>query len=905
MTLPRVAHAWRTVTVVSAVLLVLNAGVGLLFGLKFTEVKRWLQSHGYQAINPLGSSRVVLERLPEVLKYAVLPGFFDSDDQAVPEIAIDVKFKHYQKIRDKRSEALRIGLLLKRPDDFVPATIRIGSKVVKAKIRLKGDHTDHLRDDNKWSFRIETKGDGQVFGLRRFSIQHPRTRGFHLQKLFNETLRHLDVLVPRFEVVRVTVNGDDWGMMYLEEHFSNELLESQSRREGVIVRFDEDLLWQQRGAQNLAGRHHLWAVRSYGYMNNKIKAFRKSRIVKSERLSRQHDTAISLLRAYVEGKLAASDVFDVVTMGKFLAAAELWGSEHPVAWPNLRFYFNPIIARFEPIGHDADVGVRGRVGSLILEEPTFSRSPFTLRVLQDPEIRRVYEDTLRRLYREIVLEGSLLEDLKRLQYEELRLLRREYYFLGEFEFGELVARATFLARMVGEEIEEKVNPDEYPLIIHANIIEENSEPYLEIANAIPFPVRVDAISWVKGDEIIPFDALTSSGIELPLNLPSLAIDEHPEFRRIRFDPPADMTELQLVLDVELMDAEHRARVIANRYYGSLDRPPIPQSSPEEQLSRHPFLSLSDSGRSLLVQRGSWPVEGLIIVPEGYKLVVPAGSTLTFETDGGIISHGALMFQGTEQAPVVFRGTPAPGSTEDPTWRGLVVLNAPEPSVWTHTKILGTADFRTSKWELTGGVTFYQSDVRMDYCLLSGHRGEDALNIIRSEFTLKDVHIANTASDAFDADFSNGRVESGLFENIGTAGGGDGIDVSGSEVSVVGTRFRNVSDKALSVGERSRLTATKVTIENVGTGAASKDGSHLVIEDSSIQSSRIAGLLAYIKKPEYEPATIEAENIIFRANTIRARAQTGSTITIDGEVVPTEDLDVEELYLTMMNSQLKP
>jgi hypothetical protein len=94
------------------------------------------------------------------------------------------------------------------------------------------------------------------------------------------------------------------------------------------------------------------------------------------------------------------------------------------------------------------------------------------------------------------------------------------------------------------------------------------------------------------------------------------------------------------------------------------------------------------------------------------------------------------------------------------------------------------------------------------------------------------------------------------------------------------------------------------VENVGIGAASKDGSHLVIRDSSIHSARIAGLLAYIKKQEYEGASIVAETVSFGADTVKARAQANSVITIDGENVPSEEMDIDQLYRTIISSGLK-
>jgi hypothetical protein len=228
-----------------------------------------------------------------------------------------------------------------------------------------------------------------------------------------------------------------------------------------------------------------------------------------------------------------------------------------------------------------------------------------------------------------------------------------------------------------------------------------------------------------------------------------------------------------------------------------------------------------------------------------------------------------------------------------------VLNANSSSVWTRVIVRNTAGISRAGWQLTGGVTFYKSDIRMNHCRLQGNRGEDALNIIHSKFELEGIEILETASDGFDADFADGVIKEGIFQNIGKAGGGDAIDISGSEVFVTGSRFLDISDKAMSVGEQSKMTANKVSIENVGTGAASKDGSHLDITDSSIRDAHHAALMAYVKKAEFGPAQIEANNLTLVDNESEVRVQKGSSITLNGKQIESEDLDVEELYRTIM------
>ena len=165
-------------------------------------------------------------------------------DPDIPPLILDIKFKNLKKLHDKRAAALKRGRLVAAADDFVTARVRFGGKSHRVKIRLKGDLPDHYNTE-KWSLRVQVKRGGHILGMRRFSLQAPKTRQYHGQPLYMDFLRRFGVLAPRYQFVNLWVNGTDIGLMALEEHFSKELLESQGRRESVILAFDESLHWTQ------------------------------------------------------------------------------------------------------------------------------------------------------------------------------------------------------------------------------------------------------------------------------------------------------------------------------------------------------------------------------------------------------------------------------------------------------------------------------------------------------------------------------------------------------------------------------------------------------------------------------------------------------------------------------------
>ena len=79
--------------------------------------------------NPQIIIKIANARTAEKVFKAITRGPFrwlDSHVRGVdlPEIYIDIKFKHFRKLQEKRKESLQQGVLITRADDYVPAQIR-------------------------------------------------------------------------------------------------------------------------------------------------------------------------------------------------------------------------------------------------------------------------------------------------------------------------------------------------------------------------------------------------------------------------------------------------------------------------------------------------------------------------------------------------------------------------------------------------------------------------------------------------------------------------------------------------------------------------------------------------------------------------------------------------------------
>ena len=99
----------------------------------------------------------------------------DLEDAKKNGIHIIIPDTGFQKIVELRKRAVKAGFLGDKI--YSDAMLVSGTDTVHARLRLKGDHTDHL-EGNRWSYRLKT--NGLVLNETKFSIQGVHTRAYFL-----------------------------------------------------------------------------------------------------------------------------------------------------------------------------------------------------------------------------------------------------------------------------------------------------------------------------------------------------------------------------------------------------------------------------------------------------------------------------------------------------------------------------------------------------------------------------------------------------------------------------------------------------------------------------------------------------------------------------------------------------
>ena len=297
---------------------------------------RNLLDDGTKEVNNNVPQRLIalIKNIPDIFHYK----FLDKEAHKFEKIYIDIKFMDYQKLMLDRNNALRVNKLSNPTTNN--ATLKYKNNIYKATIRLKGDLSDHWTSRYRMSFKIRLKNEKTILGFNEFSIQKPSSRQHPYDYTFQSMLRDTGNLTSVHKFAHIFVNGEDWGIMDIEEHMSNELIEKQNRKSSVIVRFANEENWLYKQDNNILYSHYRLSD-----------PFLYTHIYNKKSLKDLHNRKIY---SYISNNqlLNNKEIYDIDSLSKAFIASLAWNNRHALAYPNSRYYFNPYSLKLEPITTD-------------------------------------------------------------------------------------------------------------------------------------------------------------------------------------------------------------------------------------------------------------------------------------------------------------------------------------------------------------------------------------------------------------------------------------------------------------------------------------------------------------------------------------------------------------------------
>jgi hypothetical protein len=773
---------------------------------------------------------------------------FGINSEIVAErLDVDINFKNYQQLLDDRTRAIFYGI--NKDPVTVKGKVTYKGEAFKAKLRLKGDLFDHWASKYRMSLRVNIKGKSTILGFSKFSMQKPLARQHPYDQTFQSLMRRAGNLSAVHNYLHVYVNGVDWGIMNVEEHVSKELLEKQKTKDSIIVRFgNEDGWFYKRNTNNPNKYYNI----SDPTLNVKLYDSKKS----------LEDDRRRKWLSYItyQNTIKNPAIFDVDHHSRALLMATVWNGPHVLHESNSRYYFNPYALNLEPI--TTDVNQYSRLDKIenIIHKHSF--------VYSDLIKKKKFKDNLK-LNFEIVKEAVLhiKDDL--------------YYYDNFFPINMKKSGQTVLNNL--DYVEN--NLDDF-LVLGSRTDDDFSgdKPSIEVGQESDFLDHVHARHYINGD-IEVHNLLPDSVMIKGLLIKGKSFDLEPVkiigYNSAGYIPHLIATEFTGIKDNKIqIVTEFRGdtriteigpTLLKDGLYNPLVNPMINNN----------YIVKSGEGEYEL-SSGNYVVDDGIVIHG--NLTIKPNVSLNFTKNAYLIVKGSLFANGGSNRSIRF-------SPVGDTWPGLYVLGDGGESLLSGVVISKARQLDVGILNLSSGITFYKSTVKISNVLIKDSTAEDALNLVGSEFVIDNLSIENTYSDALDIDFSNGLITDSSFTKVG----GDALDFSGSDVSVSNVEVSMVKDKAFSVGEKSRVDIVNSVISDIGVGIASKDGSFVKGDNIVINDYKLKSAMSYIKKDFYGSPEIELSNCKVSGTNSPYSRQKGSRMVVDGIDVEEDVIDVKKLY----------
>ena len=788
----------------------------------------------------------LIKSFPNIIKTI----FFDKNN--FERIDVNIDFPSYLLLMEDRENALKNNILLK--PRTVNAILEFKGEKYEAKIRLKGDLSDHWYSKYRHSLRVNLKNDKTILDFSSFSIQKPRTRQFPFNHIFQSLIRDTGNIAPIHKFANIYVNGMNWGIMDIEEHMSKELLEKQRRKDSIIVKFsnEELMAYFKKNSQTpfegyrLSDPYlflNLYNKKSLKYLQNR-KAFS---YVTKNRLSNN------------------PSLYDLDSFSKALILSLIWNQTHALYHANARYYFNPYTLKLEIITSD-------QLRWNVLDQTINPLNNYFHKIAPSQDLLNYINNNFEII--NLVINGidkysdyfqSLFpnDEIKKLDIIQENIERvnsnKEKYIINPI-MNQNIKNELDVKKIVQlkQLTIKKIEASKLPKHLHIKHYEDGT---LELFNLLPDNITVkdilfNGISFIDKEIIVP--NYLSSLEPTIINTPYKGIQDY----KFTINSQYQGFNRLAKNDITLLKKGINNQLLLNT------------------ADEFNFIEKIDD-ETYKVKNGNWTVSKPIIV-DGDMHILP-GTTLNFKRDTYMIIKGSLSATGENSNPINLKA-------ELDLWKGIYVLNANKRSKLKNINISNISSLEDGLLKLTGGITFYKSDVDFEGVNIQNVKAEDAINIVESNFSLNSVYIDETSSDGLDSDFSKGRIIKSKFRNIG----GDALDFSGSNAEITNTSIINVKDKAISVGEKSIVDINNTELIDIRIGVAVKDGSEVEVTNSSISDFKLYGLMSFIKKDFYSFPKINVidSKISGRNGYLR---QKGTSMIINNKEIPESEINVKKLY----------
>jgi spore coat protein CotH len=348
-------------------------------------------------------------------------------DGALPSYDIRIGDKALRRLLAQRERIRDLDFLTEEDRLWIPATFVYAGEPYDVRLRLRGDLPVHWRG-SKQSYRVKFKQ--RLFqGCKEINLIVPWDKHYAVEWLQTRVAEDLGLLFFPSRFVNLTINGEDAGLYFENEHPTREYLERSGRTASSIFTFGAS--WTlyfgkpyHHIAFELPGSATTPPIESIG----QIKQRATYDDANPDFARKQVDYLLELYELLTEGSPEqvgerAGYYLDLEKFARFVALENFFGTAHGMALnDNTRLYLDPTSGKFEFIPWDTSLwSLRERaqernvsVAELLLPENPVFRELFQA----VPGLRAARDEVLRGL---VARGEEYREQLDRKHAELLRL----------------------------------------------------------------------------------------------------------------------------------------------------------------------------------------------------------------------------------------------------------------------------------------------------------------------------------------------------------------------------------------------------------------------------------------------------------------------------------------------------
>ena len=796
----------------------------------------------------------------------------------VEELNLNISFKNVLKIEESRTKAINQNNLtedLRKTVNVEVINLEKRNKV-KGKIRLKGDRNIHWKDKKYSSYRIELQKDKYIMGMNKFSIQKPRVRNYVHEWIYHKMIGEEKLINLKYKFIKLKINGKNQGLYTVEESFDKQLIERNRRRNGPIFGLDEDLSWMR-------GEKPIFEIYNKKFWSKKenYKLINISSKIINNFFNNQTNELVN---------------FDLHKWATFFAISDLLYTYHGIAPKSVKFYFNPVSRLVEPIpfdGHrlhpnyyDGNLDFDKRILVELIFDKTNEKSmnwvkSFFIKNDGTPnyDFLLLYLEALKKISSDNYLNKFFDKHNNKIKFINSLIYKDYFYYDNLLSFGPGIyyfkKKDIYLrAKHIREKISKKIKLD----------ISQNTNKINFKYNTL-IPIKVVSLQCENKKEEL-YELFFSKNIilsNLDISNSSIIIDgllKKEIFEIDKFD-----NKYTRCLSVKFQNLYNKKYFEKNlNISGKITNEISFNKGSVENKYLEYFMNIENN---LFLKDDLIIIDKNIEIPKNFNVIINEGQKIILKNNAFIISNSPWTAKGSQEKIIRIEGL------KNNFGGGIFIKNSKQKSLFKNiefrylsglkksinneynNKVLTSITFMdennifkekqslieknesnlSDEYLIYGALNFYNVNLNLENLNINNINSEDAINIINSEFELKNTNFQNIFSDAVDVDFSKGKILNLGFKNIKN----DALDFSGSNVTVKKIKFRNVSDKMISIGENSFVEINEIVGSDGFIGVASKDGSQVNLTNAKLKNVKYP-YTAYIKKNEYEPSILSLKNI---------------------------------------------